>query len=99
MKPSTRTVLIGSYLEPEHIERIRQADERLTVLYEPKLLRPPRYAADHNGDQTFQRTSEQEARWRGLLAQAEILFDRLEGVGSPAARCLLHQHRTWRRGR
>jgi glyoxylate/hydroxypyruvate reductase A len=69
------TVLICSYLEPEQVARIRQVDERLTVLYEPDLLRPPRYAADHNGDPIFQRTPEQEARWRGLLAQADILFD------------------------
>jgi phosphoglycerate dehydrogenase-like enzyme len=69
------TVLICSYLEPEHVARIRQVDERLAVIYEPDLLRPPRYAADHNGDPVFQRTPEQEARWRGLLAQADILFD------------------------
>ena len=75
MKAATRTLLICSYIEPEHVERIRQVDKHLTVLYEPELLRPPRYAADHNGDPTFQRTSEQEARWRELLVQAEILFD------------------------
>jgi glyoxylate/hydroxypyruvate reductase len=69
------TVVISSYLEPEHVARIRQVDTRFTVLYEPDLLRPPRYAADHNGDPAFQRTPEQEARWRGLLAQADILFD------------------------
>ncbi len=69
------TVVISSYLEPEHVARIRQVDTRLTVIYEPDLLRPPRYAADHNGDAAWQRTPEQEARWRGLLAQADILFD------------------------
>jgi phosphoglycerate dehydrogenase-like enzyme len=68
-------ILITSYIEPEHVERIRRVDERLEVIYEPELLRPPRYAADHNGDPAFQRTPEQERRWRGLLARAEILFD------------------------
>ncbi|HSB79982.1 MAG TPA: D-2-hydroxyacid dehydrogenase [Candidatus Methylomirabilis sp.] len=75
MNASKQTVLICSYLEPEHVERIRQVDNRLVVIYEPVLLRPPRYAADHTGDPAVQRTPEQEQRWRGLLAQANILFD------------------------
>jgi phosphoglycerate dehydrogenase-like enzyme len=75
MDASEYTVLICSYLEAQHVERIRRVDDRLEVIYEPALLRPPRYAADHNGDPSFQRTQEQEARWRKLLAQADILFD------------------------
>jgi phosphoglycerate dehydrogenase-like enzyme len=75
MNAPTYTVLICSYLEPEHVARIRQVDERLTVIYEADLLRPPRYAADHNGDPALHRTPEQEARWRRLLGQADILFD------------------------
>ena len=67
-------VLIASYLEPEHVERIRAVDQRLDVLYAPDLLRKPRYPADHKG-LAIPRTPEQEARWRGLLARAEILFD------------------------
>jgi phosphoglycerate dehydrogenase-like enzyme len=75
MQMSRRAILITSYLEPEHVERIRQVDPGIEVHYEPSLLRPPRYAADHNGDPTFHRTPEQEQRWRDLLAKAEILFD------------------------
>lgn len=75
MRASRYTVLICSYLEPEHVERLRHVDDRLNVNYAPELLRPPRYAADHHGDPTFQRTAEQETRWRGLLARADILFD------------------------
>lgn len=75
MKASKQNVLICSYLEPEHVERIRRVDDRLDVIYKPELLRPPRYAADHTGDPSFQRTPEQEQRWRNLLAQANILFD------------------------
>jgi glyoxylate/hydroxypyruvate reductase A len=68
------TVLIASYLEPEHVERIRQVDPKLNVIYEPNLLRPPRYAADHVGN-PIPRTPEAEQAWRSLLAQADILFD------------------------
>lgn len=70
----TYTLLIASYLEPGHVERIRAVSDRLRVVYVPELLRPPRYAADHVG-QPIPRTPEQEAAWRALLAKADILFD------------------------
>jgi phosphoglycerate dehydrogenase-like enzyme len=66
-------VLIASYLEPEHVERVRAVSERLRVVYAPELLAPPRYPADHTSMIT--RAPEDEARWRGLLAAAEVLFD------------------------
>ena len=66
-------LLVASYLEPEHVQRIRQVDARLNVIYEPELLAQPKYPADHYG--TPERTPEQEARWRSLLGQAGILFD------------------------
>lgn len=66
-------VLIASYLEPEFVERIRQVDACLEVIYEPGLLAAPEYPADHYG--VPQRTPEQEARWKELLRQADILFD------------------------
>ncbi len=72
--PNTHTVLITSYLESEHVERIRQVDPNVDVVHEPDLLRPPRYAADHTG-LAVERTPEQEARWQALLGQADILFD------------------------
>ena len=72
--PSPKAVLIASYLEPEHVERIRAVDSRLEVLYEPGLLRPPRYAADHVGAPGT-RPPEDEVRWRALLARADVLFD------------------------
>jgi phosphoglycerate dehydrogenase-like enzyme len=67
-------LLIASYLEPEYVARIQALDPRLTVLYEPALLPPPRYPSDHIGA-PFTRSPEQEATWRGLLAQADIMFD------------------------
>jgi phosphoglycerate dehydrogenase-like enzyme len=70
----THTILIASYLEEEHVARIGAVDERLRVVYEPDLLRPPRYPADHTGS-PVERTPQQEQRWRELLAQADILFD------------------------
>jgi phosphoglycerate dehydrogenase-like enzyme len=67
------TVLIASYLEPEQVERIRRVDHRLDVLFEPDLLGKPRFPSDHTAPHT--RTPAEEARWRELLARADILFD------------------------
>ena len=67
------TLLIASYLEPEHVARIRDVDARLCVVYHPELLAPPRYAADHGGP--LDRSPAEEARWRSLLRKADILFD------------------------
>ncbi len=73
MDRHAHTLLIASYLEPEHVERIRAVDARLDVVYEPELLPTARYAGDHYN--RIERTPEQEVRWRALLARAEILFD------------------------
>lgn len=72
--PPPYNVLLASYLEPEHVEAIRRVDDQLAVFYEPDLVPPPRYAADHVGS-PLTRTPEQEARWRRLLRQAHVLFD------------------------
>jgi len=73
MSMPTVNVLIASYLEPEHVERVRAVSERLQVVYEPRLLAPPRYPADHTN--TLTRSPEDAVRWRELLAEAEVLFD------------------------
>ena len=67
-------VLIASPLEAELAERIRDAEPRAEVVYEPDLLPPARYPGDHRGDPEFRRDPEAEARWRELLDQAEVLF-------------------------
>lgn len=71
---NTHNLLIASYLEPEHVARIRAVDPRLHVTYAPELIPQPRYPADHGGA-PLTRTPEEEARWQAHLAEAEILFD------------------------
>ncbi|MDQ7840539.1 MAG: D-2-hydroxyacid dehydrogenase [bacterium] len=46
----------------------------MRVIYEPALLPEPRYLCDHVG-RPLQRIEEDELRWRGYLAEAEVLFD------------------------
>jgi glyoxylate/hydroxypyruvate reductase len=70
-----KNLLVASYLEPVHLERIRKvAPAAVTVTCEPSLLPRPRYAADHVGAPLV-RTPAEDARWRALLREAEILFD------------------------
>jgi glyoxylate/hydroxypyruvate reductase len=69
------TVLIASPLEPALVERIASAaPDRVRVVFEPDLLPEPLYAADHHGRRR-ELTPEQQQRWLGRLAAADILFD------------------------
>ena len=67
-------IVIASYLEPHHVDRIRAVSPRLEVVYEPRLLPAPRYVADHVGE-AFERPAEDERHWTSLLTEAEVLFD------------------------
>lgn len=69
----TLTVLVASYLEPEHIERMRSEFPDVDFIYRPDLIGEPRYVADHTAP--IERTPEQETEWRALLKEADILFD------------------------
>jgi glyoxylate/hydroxypyruvate reductase A len=68
-------VLIASWLEQHHADRIAAAEpDRVAVLYEPDLLPTTRYEADHHGP-ARPLTDAQRDRWRSLLARAEVSFD------------------------
>jgi phosphoglycerate dehydrogenase-like enzyme len=67
-------VLIATPLEAELAARIQDADPRAEVQFEPDLLPPARYPADHRGDPAFRRDAEGEARWQALLDRADVLF-------------------------
>src|SRR5437867_3837906 len=68
------TIAIAVPLEAELVDRIRAVDPSITVLYEPELLPPERFPADHSGDPAFRRTAEQEERYWSLLERAQILY-------------------------
>ncbi len=68
-------ITIASYLEPEHVARIRREFPDVHVSYDPALLAPPRFAGDHTGRPDFRRTPEQEARFRAILAEADVHYD------------------------
>ena len=69
------TVVIASYFEQEHVERIRAVDERLRVLYREDLVPPPRWSGDHAGPPDWRRSEKGEEEFLAMLAQAEVLYD------------------------
>lgn len=77
-------ILICSYLEPEHVERVRQ-EPGVHVDYHPELLPEPRFPADHTGA-PFQRTAKQRQLWKQLMERAEVFldFDRTDVEGMRA---------------
>jgi glyoxylate/hydroxypyruvate reductase len=74
LKNDKLNLLIATYIEPEYVEKIRQVDERLNVIYEPSLIPAPRYAGDHTGH-PMTRSAEDEKRWQEILANADIMLD------------------------
>jgi phosphoglycerate dehydrogenase-like enzyme len=68
------TVAIAVPLEAEHVDRIRAVDPTVTVLYEPDLLPPERFPADHSGDPDFRRTPAQEEQYWEMLTKAQVLY-------------------------
>jgi len=68
------TIVIGSYLEPGLVGRIRAARPAARVIYEPGLLPVPRYQCDHTGRPRDLGPAGIE-RWRSLTSQADIFFD------------------------
>ncbi|HSU48246.1 MAG TPA: D-2-hydroxyacid dehydrogenase [Arthrobacter sp.] len=71
---SPTTVAIAVPLEAELVDLIRAVDPSLTVLYEPDLLPPERFPADHAGDPEFRRSQEQDERYWSMLKSAQVLY-------------------------
>ncbi len=68
------TIVIGSYLEPDLISRIRAAQPAVRVIYEPDLLPVPRYQCDHSAPPRDLSSVDLE-HWRALTGQADVFFD------------------------
>ncbi len=67
-------VVIASYLEPEHVERIVAGEPRAEIVYEPSLLPTPRYPSDHHGESPALQPADRK-RWESIVAGAEVMFD------------------------
>ncbi|HEY8737747.1 MAG TPA: D-2-hydroxyacid dehydrogenase [Candidatus Dormibacteraeota bacterium] len=68
-------VLIASWLDPQHAERIAAAEpDRIELIYEPELLPTTRFEADHHGP-SRPLSDEQRRRWGESLGRAEVAFE------------------------
>ena len=67
-------VMIATPLEEALVREIEGTDHRIKLLYEPELLPPARYPADHRGDPDFRRDAAQKERWNSMLEKAEVIF-------------------------
>jgi phosphoglycerate dehydrogenase-like enzyme len=75
MTHSRVPVLIASWLDQHHVDRIAAVEpERIDVMYAPELLPIPRYEADHYAPGRSLSDADL-ARWRTLVARAEVSFD------------------------
>lgn len=72
MKESIK-ILITFHIAPELIEKIRAADPRIEILYDPSLFGAPRYPNDQHGS-AIQRSPEQDAKLQSMMAEADILL-------------------------
>ncbi len=72
---TTTTVVIASFFEDEYVDRIREVDDRLRVLYRKDLVPPPRWQGDHVGPEDWDRTPEEDEEFRAMLGEAEVLYD------------------------
>ena len=69
--PDKVKIMITFYLEQELVDKIKNLDPRIEVLYEPSLMGRPRYQSHHVG---FQGTPDQEKIWLKQMSQAEVIF-------------------------
>lgn len=69
------TVVVTSFFEEEYIERLREVDENLRVLYKEELVPPPRWPGDHVGPADWDRKPEEDREFKEMLAEAEVLYD------------------------
>lgn len=67
---------ISTPLESENVDRIRSAAQgRVNVVYEPDLMPPLRYVADHKGVESFTRSDHETKRFCNHLAEADFMWD------------------------
>lgn len=68
-------VMIASFFEREHVQRIESVDESLQVLYDEDLVPPPRWPGDHTGPGDWDLNPEGDEKLKAMLTEAEVLYD------------------------
>ena len=68
------SVAIGTYIEPELVDKIRLNFPKLIVIYEPDILPKPRYKCDHTGP-ARELSGVELAKWLQVTAGVDAYFD------------------------
>lgn len=71
---SALRVFVPTPLPEELCELIERTEPRIELIRDQSLLPPQLYRGDHLGDPDFRRSSEQQARFEGLIDRAEALY-------------------------
>jgi len=75
MQTKPLPVLIASWLDQRHVDRIRAVEpHRIEVLYAPDLLPLPRYEADHHAPRR-ELSPDDLDRWRAMAGRALVSFE------------------------
>lgn len=92
------TVAIAVPLEAEHVAAIRAAHPDTTVLYDPELLPPERFPADHAGDPSFSRSKEQDEKYWSMIEAADVLYGIPQDNASGLLRASANSRLQWVQG-
>ena len=88
--PPPSPILIATPLEAELVGRIAAAAPGAEVLFDATLLPATRYPSDHRGPPDWRRDAASEARWRGLLGRATVLYGVPRDTAAGLAAALPH---------
>jgi phosphoglycerate dehydrogenase-like enzyme len=67
-------VAVVTPLREELCALVERLEPRVEMVRDQELLPPERYPADHHGDPTFTRTTEQQRRFADIIADADALY-------------------------
>jgi phosphoglycerate dehydrogenase-like enzyme len=73
-RPQRLRVVASTPISEELIDRIVATEPRIDFVRDQSLLPPQRFAGDHAGDPTFQRTPEQKRAFDKLVDSAQALY-------------------------
>jgi phosphoglycerate dehydrogenase-like enzyme len=67
-------VMVATPVAAELVAEIAGVDGRLQVLFDERLLPPPRYPSDHRGRSDFSRDANGQRRWDEMLTRVNVLY-------------------------
>jgi len=96
MTPQRLRIAICPVITAAQAKRLADADPRIDVDWQPDLYAPQRFEGDMDGDPTWQRTLELQARYDAMCDGADALFGLPDSRASKLRRCVeANPHLIW----